>query len=230
MVRLGSHVDSKSTVTLVKRFLTEDAPVVRQSFLDALSSELVDFAPMMGQAFDLCERFREFSEGNDSREMVYWLLFNAVQGHLTSMRIFVDGFLVPSCSLQRQVLESIAMALLVSKPELGFAERFSNEKYSSSKAIQDVIRRADTLSIDRAGMETIKSMARFYDQFSHPTLMTIALYNSFDEPEKRCIGGNFDQAKIEQYKIEGASRVKLAELLCNAISGIGGGMESRQQS
>lgn len=230
MVRPENNVDNKSTITLVEDFLTEDAPAIRRLFLDTLSSELADFVPMMAQTFDLCEQFREFSEGDDSREKVYWLLFNAVQGHLISMRIFVDGFLVPSCSLQRQVLESIAMALLVSKPELGIAERFSDEKYSSSKAIQDVIRKAGILNIDPSGMETIKKMAKFYDQFSHPTLLTIASYSSFDKPEQRYIGGAFDQGKIDQYKIECASRVKLAELLCNAISGIRDGMKNRQDS
>lgn len=215
-----------STVALVQRILTEDAPDIRRSFLDTLSSELEDFVAMMAGALDLCEQFQKFSDGDENREKVYWLLFSAVQGHLNSMRIFLDGFLVPSCSLQRQVLESIAMALLVSKPELGIAERFSNGKYSSSKAIQDVIRNAGTLNVNQRAMEVIKRSAKFYDQFSHPTLMTIASYSSFNEPEKRYIGGYFDQVKIKQYRIEAAAKVELAGLLCGVISGICDGMGS----
>ena len=215
-----------SNVTVVQRMLAEDVPDIRKSFLGALSSELDGFVTMMAGALDFCEQFQKFVDGDESREKVYWLLFNAVQGHLSSMRIFLDGFLVPSCSLQRQVLESIAMALLVSKPELGIADQFSNGNYSSSKAIQDVIRNAGTLNINQSAMEVIKKKAKFYDQFSHPTLMTIASYSSFDNPDKRYIGGNFDQAKIKQYRTEVSSRVELAELLCDVFSGIRDGMES----
>ncbi len=185
---------------------------------------------MMAGAFDLCEQFQKFADGDEDREMVYWLLFNAVQGHLSSMRILVDGFLVPSCSLQRQVIESIAMALLISKPDLGFAEKFSNGRYSSSKAIQAVITNERALNIDRSAMEVIKTWAKHYDQFSHPTLTTIASYCSFDKPEKRNMGGSFDRAKIEQYRIDAAAKVTLAGLLCGVISGIRDGMESSPNS
>ena len=96
-------MERNSTITLVHRFLTEDAPDIRRSFLDTLSSELVDFVPMMARAVDLCEQFHEFLDGDESREIVYGLLFSAVQGHVISMRILVDGFLVPSCGLHRPV-------------------------------------------------------------------------------------------------------------------------------
>ena len=76
----------------------------------------------------------------------------------------------------------------------------------------------------------IKRFAKFYDKFSHPTLMTIASYSSFADPEKRYIGGYFDHAKIEQYRIEVVSRVNLAGVLCGVISGIRDGMENPPNS
>jgi hypothetical protein len=218
-------VKNDSTVAQIHRVLTEDAPSTRQSFLDLLSTEIDDFAALMAGVLDMCDQFRQFADGDENVEKVYWLLFGAIQGHLSSMRLLVDGFFVPSCSLQRQVLESIAMALLISKPELGVAERFSDGKYSSNKAIQDVIRHADTLNVNQRAMEAIKQWAKFYDQFSHPTMMTIASYSSFEEPEKRHVCGHFDQAKIKQYKIEATAKVKLARILSGVISGIHRAME-----
>lgn len=206
--------------TLVRTVLFEDAPNIRNQFMNALADPLAEFIPALAFAFRASGDFDVFANGNKDREKVAWLIFSAVQGHLISMRLFLDGFLVQSGNAQRQVLESIALAVLCSKPKLGFLKRSSDDKYKSNNAIRDVIRNLDKLGVKRKAMNEIKKQAVFYHQFSHPSKMTVALYSSFSEPNASYIGGIFEPAILKQYKMEAIGRVKLANMLPNFISGV----------
>lgn len=204
----------------MRRVLIDDGRNIRNRFTEALTDSLEEFVSVMASALQASGTFDVFASGDEDREKVAWLIFSAVQGHLISMRLFLDGFLVQSGNAQRQVLESIAMAVLCSKPDLGILERFSNDTYSSSKAIRDAIKYSDKLGLKRDAIAEIRDGAEFYHQFSHPSKMTIALYGSQAEPDASYIGGIFDPAKLPQYKKEAGSRVKIAKILPNFIAGV----------
>jgi len=205
---------------LVRRVLADDGKNIRSRFSEALAESLEEFVPAMASAFQASGTFDAFAKGDEDREKVAWLIFSAVQGHLISMRLFLDGFLVQSGNAQRQVLESIAMALLCSKADLGILERFSNDTYSSNNAIRDAIKYSERLGLKKEAIAGIRDGAEFYHQFSHPSKMTIALYGSEAEPGVSYIGGIFDLAKLPQYRIEADSRVKIAKILPNFVSGV----------
>lgn len=205
---------------LVRRLLVEDGRVIRDMFREELGDTLEDFVSAMASALQASGEFDLFAKGNENYEKIGWFIFSAVQGHLIAMRLFLDGFLVQSGNAQRQVLESIAMAVLCSKPELGVLERFDEDKYSSNKAIRDLIKHSKALGVNRNAIDEIKKGAKFYDDFSHPSKMTIALYQSEAEPETSYIGGIFDPAKLKEYRIEANSRVKIAKMLPNFIIGV----------
>ena len=216
----------KDTADLVRQVLCENMPNVRTQFIDALADPLDIFVLAMASVLKASGEFDKFASGNEDREKVAWLIFSAVQGHLIAMRLFLDGFLVQSGNAQRQVLESIAMALLFSKPSLGYLQRFNDDKYSSNNSIRDVIRNTDKLGVNKDAVNAIRDGAVFYDDFSHPSKMTITLYSSLAEPEASNIGGMFDPAKLEQYKIEANSRVKIAKIIPGFISGVRRNLET----
>lgn len=211
---------------LVRRVLVEDGRAIRDMFLYELAEFVDDFVSAMSFALQASGGFDEFARDNESHEKIGWFIFSAVQGHLISMRLFLDGFLVQSGNAQRQVLESIAMAILCSKSELNVLERFNEDKYSSNKAIRDLIRNAKVLGVNRNAIEEIRKGAEFYHDFSHPSKMTIALYQSDATPDASYVGSIYDRAKLEQYRIEANCRVKIANIFPNFISGVKRNLES----
>lgn len=205
------------TAALIRRVLIGDGRKIRDWFTNHLSDPLEDFILAMASALDASGALDEFAKGAVDREKVAWLVYIAVQGHLISMRLFLDGFLIQSGNAQRQVLESIAMALLCSKPDLGILKRFDDDKYSSNKAIRDAIKYSDRLGVKRSAIQEIKKGADFYHHFSHPSKMTIALYGSLANPDASYIGGIYDPVKLPQYLKEAQSRVRIAKILPNFI-------------
>ncbi len=205
---------------LVRILFAEDSPEVRRRFHRALASELRQLVPLTSASIRSAIEFNEFASGYPDREKVACLIFSAIQGFVVSMRLFFDGLLVPSGNVQRQVLESIAMAVLCSKPNLGYLRRFDNDEYSSKNAIRDVKRSADNLSVKKSAIAEIDRMAKFYSLFSHPTKMTIALNSDFSQPSNLHFGGHFDKAKLPQYRREAASRIKLARILPPFVEGV----------
>ncbi|MDH3647887.1 MAG: hypothetical protein OER80_14060 [Gammaproteobacteria bacterium] len=204
----------------VRAVLTEDNSEVRDKFWALLQDELEEIVPLLAQSLDAAADFFEFADGNEYRGKVAWFIFSALQGYLISLRLLLDGLLLQSGNAQRQTLENIGMALVCSYPDLDILEHFEADQYSPSSAIQDAIRNADKLGANKEAIETIKQSSKFYDQFSHASKMTIALYSNFSEVQGLDIGGMYDPAKEQQYRKEGQARVRLARILPSFIAGV----------
>ena len=213
-------IEETETAALIRRVLTGDGRKIREWFTNHLSDQLEEFVLAMAPALDDSGALDRYAKDSEIGAKVAWMVFSAVQGHLISMRLFLDGFLVQSGNAQRQVLESIAMALLCSKPDLGILQRFDDDTYKSNKAIRDAIKYADRLGVSKIAIQEIKKGADFYHDFSHPSKMTIALYSSQTNPDASYIGGIYDPAKLPQYQIEAESRVRIAKILPNFIRGV----------
>jgi len=192
----------------------------RAQFANRFGAIIEEFVKEMIPAVGEWGVFNSRSIGNEDRVKISNLIFCCVNGHIVAMSLLLAGHVIPSGNAQRQVLEAIAMAILASKPNLGFLERFSQDRYSTNYAIRDVLRNVDGLNVNKDSMHIIKEQAKYYHQFSHPTLMTIALNSSFSDPENTYLSGFFDKDKIPQYEKEIIGRVKLAKTLPNLIQGI----------
>lgn len=216
--------------SLVRRVLMNDAPTIRTQFAAVIGPHLEEFIPALAAAFHASGTFDSYAKGDSDRELVASMIFSAVNGHLIAMRLFLDGFLVHSGNAQRQVLESIALAILCSKPEKQFLKRFLNDEYSSTKAIRDVIRNASDFGASKKSIRAIKKGRDFYDDFSHPSKMTIVLYSFLSEPDKTYIGGMYDEAKLKQYRIEATSRVQIAKILPDFVAGVRRNLEESSQA
>ena len=118
------------------------------------------------------------------------------------------------------VLESIAMAFLASKRNLGYLHRYSNNKFSTNKAVDLVIKKHKILNLNHDALIILKKSRDFYNKFSHPTMMTVATYISFENPDNLFFGASFDAAKRENYEKEIFSRISLANTFINIIDGI----------
>jgi hypothetical protein len=205
------------------REITADDSEVRGEYLKHFEGAAKKFAESMAKAFMRWMRWRDFDnevKGDERRAHVSALVYIAITLHVTSMKVFLAGQTVAAGNLFRQVLESIALALLCSGKELDVLKRFMEDQYSSNDAVRDVLRHSEKLSLKGGALEVMKGSQEFYHQYSHVTKMTIATAMSFSQKGGLYVGASFDDGKMDAYKKEIDGRVSLAEVFPNFVDGV----------
>ena len=70
------------------------------------------------------------------------------------------------------MIEAIAVAFLCSGKKFDVMTRFIEDKYSSHKAVDQLLRNAKKLSLKSDGVQALKQSQEFYHKCSHMTKMT----------------------------------------------------------
>lgn len=211
------------TPDMIQRILlgTEDAEI-RYRFVQDYSDQLEAFVGHMVNAFLAWERLDARITKDEPSAHVTALVYGALHTHLVAMNLLLEGLFVPSGNSQRYVLESIATALLLSKPSLGYLDRYVRNTYSTTKAIRDVTRNADALRLDKNSLAALKQHSKLYDLCSHPTQFASASLMTLQaENPQTVLGGHFDDGKTFAYEKEIASRTSLASTFPSFIYAVG---------
>ena len=212
--------DRETVISNIYKEVTQDDSEVRGRYLTEFHAEIDNFVELMTNSY-LRWQTLDNEIGQDERlGHVSAFTFSAITLHILSMKLFLTGHLIASGNLMRQVVESIAMALLCSSNSLGVLDKFIRGHYSTQKAIPQVIKHSKTLNLKKGGLEDIKKAQTFYHSFSHPSRMTLASHMSFETDGGLYVGCSFDEGKIEQYKIEVGGRVNLAKVFPNFIEAV----------
>jgi hypothetical protein len=180
---------------------------------------LDQFVASMARAHRAWENFDATLQASEQRAHISSLIFGALSLHVMSTKLLVWGLLVPAGNTMRQVLEIMCMALLASKPRLGYLERYSSDRYSTTHAIRDALKNAEKLSLVPEALVTLQEARDFYNKFSHPTLLTIATYVEVGG-NRTYIGASFDEGKQYAYAKKMSTRAQVAGLLNNVIEAI----------
>lgn len=205
--------------TILKE-LTSDDSEVRSDYLKLFEADAKAFADAMAQAFMKWRTFDNEVKGNEKRAHVSALVYTAITLHILSQKLFLSGQTVAAGNLFRQVIESIALALLCSGKDLDVLKRFMEDKYSSTDAVRDVLRHDKKLSLKGHALEALKNSQEFYHMYSHVTKMTIATGMSFSEKGGLYVGASYDKGKVEAYTKEAKGRLSLAKVFPNFIEGV----------
>ena len=205
--------------TILKE-LTSDDSEVRSDYLKLFEADAKTFADAMAQAFMKWRTFDNEVKGNEKRAHVSALVYTAITLHILSLKLFLSGQTVAAGNLFRQVIESIALALLCSGKDLDVLKRFMEDKYSSTAAVRDVLRHDKKLSLKGDALEALKNSQEFYHKYSHVTKMTIATGMSFSEKGGLYVGASYDKGKVEAYTKEVKGRLSLAKVFPNFIDGV----------
>lgn len=205
--------------TILKE-LTSDDSEVRSDYLKLFEADAKTFADAMAQAFMKWRTFDNEVNGNEKRAHVSALVYTAITLHILSLKLFLSGQTVAAGNLFRQVIESIALALLCSGKDLDVLKRFMQDKYSSTAAVRDVLRHDKKLSLKGDALEALKNSQEFYHKYSHVTKMTIATGMSFSEKGGLYVGASYDKGKVEAYTKEVKGRLSLAKVFPNFIDGV----------
>ncbi len=207
-------------VGIVSDELLGDTNHIRSQYVGQFQSELEEFVAVMASTYLQWKKFDKTVRGSEKRAHISALLYGTINAHVVSMKLLISGYLISSGNTQRQVLESAAMALLCSKPELGFLKRYMDEKYSTNKSVRDVVKHHKTLCLKREALKTLEKNKAFYDKFSHPTFMTLGSSLGISKAGPLFFGASFDKGKIPFYAKEIRSKVSFAGIINNIIDGV----------
>jgi hypothetical protein len=204
----------------ILKVLTSDDSDVRDEYLKLFEADAKAFSDTMAQAFVKWRAFDDEVKTNEKRAYVSMLVYMAITLHIVSLKLFLSGYTIAAGNLFRQVIESIALALLGSDKDLDILTRFMEDRYSSTAAVRDVLRHTEKLSLKREAFEVLKKSLEFYHKYSHVTKMTIALGISFSEKGGLYVGASYDKDKVEAYEKEVKGRLSLAQVFPNFIDGV----------
>ncbi len=207
-------------IGIISGELLGDTNQIRSQYVGQFQSELEEFVAVMASTYLHWRKFDKTVGGSEERAHISALLYGTMNAHVVSMKLLISGYSIGSGNTQRQALESAAMALLCSKPELGFLKRYMDEKYSTNKAVRDVVKHHKILRLNRDALTTLEKNRAFYDKFSHPTFMTLASSIGISAPGPLFFGASFDKGKILFYAKEIRSKVNFAGIINNIIDGV----------
>lgn len=204
--------------------LTIDDSDVRADYLKLFNAEVETFSAVMAQAFMKWRSLDAQLHGEEKKAFVSATVFTAITLHVLSMKLFLSGITVAAGNISRQVVEAIALSIAFSGEGLNVLDRFMNGKYSGNHAVRDILRHAEKLGLNAAGVRALSETDKFYDKYSHVTVLTISTGMSFAEKGGLYMGPVFDPGKSEAYQKEMASRMGLAQIFPNIVDGIFAGI------
>ncbi len=203
----------------VRSLVLSDHSHTRQQFIDHFGAELDSLVASLARAFGAYRDVDDQSGLGTRASYVAAFFFTALNCLVTSSQLFLAGMLIPAGNLMRQYGESVAMALLCSAPQLDVLARLERDpkRFPIHTSLDLVNRRAArrALAVDHDGWERFHGITKWYDNFSHPSLLVLQSQIMFSSEGMNSIGGEFDGAKTEQYRIELVRRRSAADLLVN---------------
>lgn len=196
--------------------ITSDDADTRAKYVARFQAKAEMFSAFMGEAF-LGWRSIDNNVGkNEELAIVSALVYAAITLQIQSMKLFLSGNTVAAGNVFRQVLESIALALLCSTKRLNVLRLFIDDQYSTNNAVRDVVRHAQKLGLNKDALEVLKKVQAFYSMYSHPTKLTIASSMAMSGKELY-VGASFDEEKLFAYRKEIEGRLGLAKTFPNFI-------------
>ena len=211
----------ETAVDKIREEIKGDLSDTREEFLEHFDDDTERFIQLMSEAFLSWVKLDEITGLDPKKAIISGLVYSAITQHIVSLRLFISGYIVAAGNTQRQVIETIALALLCSCKELGVLEKFDKDQYSTNKAITHALAQHSKLKINKAALEILRDSRDFYNMYSHPTKGTLASHIGFNKKERVLyVGASFDEGKLEHYKQEVSGRVSLAEVFNNFVEGI----------
>lgn len=199
--------------------ITTDDNDIRMQYLKRFGSQAKTFSAVMGEAVMLWRSLDDQPGQNEKLAYISGFVYTAINLQILSMKLLLSGQTVAAGNLFRQVLESIAMALLCSSKDLDVLRCFMDDKYSTNNAVRDVLRHRKRLGLLEEGVKVLEKAQRFYHKLSHPTKFTIANVMSFST-KGVYIGASFDEGKIFAYEKEIKGRIGLANVFPNFVQAV----------
>lgn len=217
-----------NTQEIIERELNIFEQDVLADFKDNYGSQIDQFVQNMAASYS--EWSRLDNDVKDKEEVAYFssVLFWAFSSLLHSFKLFCHGYQIPAGNLMRQCVEAIAFSVYATDKSNSAMKNLRDGKISTNKAVAKLNKThvIKKLGLNKEAVKTMVEAQKFYDQFSHPSRMTIASCISFENPGDIYVGGSYDKGKKDAYDKEFSLRVSLSRDLPAIITNIRSKIES----
>jgi hypothetical protein len=192
---------------------------VRREFLEHFQKEVDSFEELVMVAFERWERFDATINDKEQEAYISAYLFNVINQIIISMELLLSSHAVPSGNLMRQAIESVAMAILVSRGDMSYLKDVKEDKFKTAQAVNEVKQHLKDFHVNTSGWGIIEETRNFYHDFSHPSPMGISFLMSFHQ-SRTIMGAFFDPGKINEYEKEIKLKTSFANQIVALIDGI----------
>src|SRR6266446_1859690 len=151
----------------IEKEVTQDTGEIRSQFLQHFRKEALDFVEHIATAFREWQCLDSIIGHDVKRAHVAALIYSAINLYMLSFKLFLSGYPMASGNLQRQVVETIALAILCSDKSLGILDRYTKNTYSSNKALRDLQKYRKKLGLNEDGANALDKSRHFYHKYSH---------------------------------------------------------------
>lgn len=189
---------------------------VQNNFLHHFADDVKQFQSNITKAAYVWLGFHRKKGSRRDIDAASLYLFNSINCLATSMRLFLRGYIVPSGNLCRNVLESIAVASLISEPKTKCFEKLERGEEFANKSLNWMRKHADLLGYTTEGVAVLIKFYEFFHHYSHPSMASLGSI-VMDEDGPLVFGGIFAGDRLEEYKKEMEIRIDLANLIANTV-------------
>lgn len=234
---MKEHLINLSRPDEIVKELFHDNSEILNEFSGQFSKELLEFAELFSEAYKNHLELDRLIKDTENKQIAYvsGLTYLLLDNLITSVKLFILGYQIPSGNLMRQVFECVALAILCSQKdkitisikknktkEIHFYTSFINHESEAKSflALNYLEANSDKLGINKDAIETLKLSRSFYHHFSHPGELSLSSVISFEKRGKMYICGSFDEGKRDQYKKEIIQRINFCKVLPNIIQGL----------
>lgn len=213
------------------RELFDDDRWVKDQFAAHLGQPILELCEALAACFRLMNALNEAANRVETKRnaLVGGFTFGVLDDLVISTKLLIAGKLPAAGNLMRQVIEGIAMAILCSTDELLIIETKTKQPPVMAryweKVWDDDKRTQGHRAVDQLGLNHVKlgvtsgavehlcRAKRHYNAFSHCGKLTIASRVSLEKVGTAHLGGHFDPAKLDAYRLELDGRINLCRVL-----------------
>ncbi len=209
--------------------LFDDYRQTLEDFAKNYNQEILEFSETISKCHRNYQLFSNAKNPSNRIIQVGGFVYLSIDNAYTSMKLLMLGYLTPSGNMLRQSLESTCMAILLAtdceieidrkKQKSQFYEDFVNDKKhtKSYRAVSYVDNNQQILGVNDQSISSVVKGKQFYNQYSHPSKMSIASRLTSANNISWLMGGGYDKKKKSIYDRKFEARVNYVGILPTLI-------------
>jgi hypothetical protein len=194
----------------IYQYISSDDDKSREAFIKDFETELVELSKIFSDAFNLLEKSPCNNDPSNRASTVSGYIFLAIESAVTASQLLVLGHIAPAGNSMRISYESLCYSALLKKEvDLVVANgkhkfNFYNDYLKKSnhtradKVIDVVVKNKVALGLNEDGVEFLVGAKKFYNGYSHASLM---LLHSKIKPSTRqlYIAGGYENERLDVF-------------------------------
>lgn len=216
--------------TVLRELLDPDQDV-RDAFAQHLAAELDELATGLAESFRRLQPILAVGERlNLPRvNLMVALALGVIDDIVVSTKLLMAGKLPAAGNVMRQAIEGFAMAILCSTDALLVVEQKKDKRpvqayywqkfmkgdsrVQGQHALRQLAWNAEALGVDPDGVAVLQRAQKFFHPFCHCGQLAIASRAALEHPGRFHVGGHFEEAKLDGYRVHMQHHIGLCGVL-----------------